>query len=157
MATLPTELKFDTTILNRIPLLEGQSDFSKWSKKVQSILMTYSVWEIVKGSICWQDIATYHAAVQAAAGPPVVAAAPAHYTAMVESNKWLQLDCKICRFFGTVISDHLQQYVDFNWENQVTYPCVPKRTYNTLNLSSDPPDSLVISLNSISLPVHVLG
>ena len=86
---LPTELKFDTIILNRIPLLDGQSNFLIWLKKVQSTLMTYSVWEIVNGSICWQDVATFHAAIQAATGPPVVAAAPAHYTATAESNRWL--------------------------------------------------------------------
>ena len=88
--SLPNELKFDTTILNRIPILVGQSNFSIWAKKIQSTLMTYSVWEIIDGSICWQDVATFHAAVAAATGPPVVAAAPAHYTAMAESNRWLQ-------------------------------------------------------------------
>ena len=86
---LPTELKFDTTILNRIPLLEGQSNFSIWLKKVQSTLMTYSVWKMVDGSIRWQDVATFHPTVVAAAGPPVVAAAPAFYAASAESNKWL--------------------------------------------------------------------
>ena len=49
---LPTELKFNTTILNRIPLLKGQFNFSVWLKKIQSTLMTYSVWEIVNGTIC---------------------------------------------------------------------------------------------------------
>ena len=51
--SLPTELKFDTTILNRIPILVGRSNFSIWAKKIQSTLMTYSVWEIVDGSIRW--------------------------------------------------------------------------------------------------------
>ena len=132
--SLPTELKFDTTILNRIPILVSQSNFSIWAKKIQSTLMTYSVWEIVNGSICWQDVATFHATVQASAGPPVVAAAPAHYTAMAESNRWLQHDCKICGFLGTVIGDHLQQYIDFNWENQVTYPSIAKKVLDMLTL-----------------------
>ena len=90
--SLPTELKFNTTILNRIPILVSQSNFSIWVKKIQSTLMTYSVWEIVDGSIHWQDVATFHATIAAAAGPPVVAAAPAHYTATAESNRWLQHD-----------------------------------------------------------------
>ena len=131
---LPIELKFDTTILTRIPPLNGQSNFSIWSKKVQSTLMTYSVWEIVNGSIHWQDVATFHPTIVAAAGPPVVTAAPAFYAATAESNRWLQLNRKICRFLGTVIGDQLQQYIDFNWENQVTYPSIAKRAFDTLNL-----------------------
>ena len=132
--SLPTELKFDTTVLNRIPILVGQSNFSIWAKKIQSTLMTYSVWEIIDGSIRWQDVATFHAAITAATGPLVVAAAPAYYTAMAESNRWLQHDRKICRFLGTIIGDHLQQYIDFNWENQVTYPSVTKKVLDTLTL-----------------------
>ena len=118
--------------------------------------MTYSVWEIVDGSICWQDVATFHATIQAATGPPVVAAAPAYYTAMAESNRWLQLDRKICRFLGTVIGDHLQQYIDFNWKNQVTYPSVANRAFNTLNLLFRS-TGLSSSLNSINSLICISG
>ena len=76
----------------------------------------------------------FHAAIQAATGPPVVAAAPAYYTTTAKSNRWLQLDHKICRFLSTIIGDHFQQYFNFNWENQVTYPSIAKRAYDTLNL-----------------------
>ena len=64
----------------------------------------------------------------------MVAAAPAHYTPTAESNRWLQHNCKICGFLGTIIGDHLQQYNDFNLENTITYPSVTKKALDMLTL-----------------------
>ena len=55
MATLPisTELKIDSTIMQRIPVLKGQSNYSIWKTWVQSALQAYSVFEFINGTLLY--------------------------------------------------------------------------------------------------------
>ena len=55
MATLPTstELKIDSTIMQRIPVLKGQSNYSIWKTRVQSALQAYSVFEFINGTLLY--------------------------------------------------------------------------------------------------------
>ena len=55
MATLPTstELKIDSTIMQHIPVLKGQSNYSIWKTCVQSTLQAYLVFEFVDGSLLY--------------------------------------------------------------------------------------------------------
>ena len=55
MATLPTstKLKIDSTIMQQIPVLKGQSNYSIWKTQVQSALQAYSVFEFVDGTLLY--------------------------------------------------------------------------------------------------------
>ena len=58
MATLPTstELKIDSTIMQYIPVLKEQSNYSIWKTHVQSMLQAYSVFEFIDGSLLYTAI-----------------------------------------------------------------------------------------------------
>ena len=55
MATLPTstELKIDSTIMQRIPVLKGQSNYSIWKTQVQSALQAHSVFEFIDRTLLY--------------------------------------------------------------------------------------------------------
>ena len=55
MATLPTstKLKIDSTIMQCIPVLKEQTNYSIWKTYVQSVLQAYSVFEFVDDSLLY--------------------------------------------------------------------------------------------------------
>ena len=55
MATLSTstELKINSTIMQYIPVLKGQSNHSIWKTHVQSMLQAYSVFEFIDSSLLY--------------------------------------------------------------------------------------------------------
>ena len=51
MAALTTsEIKIDSQILSRIPVLVGQSNYSIRHVKIRNTLSAYGAWEIVEGT-----------------------------------------------------------------------------------------------------------
>ena len=51
MAALTTsDIKINSQILSRIPVLVGQSNYSIWHVKIRNTLSAYRVWEVVKGT-----------------------------------------------------------------------------------------------------------
>ena len=58
MATLPTstELKIDSTIMQCISVLKGQTNYFIWKTCVQSTLQAYSVFEFISGSLLYTAI-----------------------------------------------------------------------------------------------------
>ena len=58
MATLPTstKLKIDSTIMQHIPVLKEQSNYSIWKTHVQSALQAYSVFEFIDGNLLYSAI-----------------------------------------------------------------------------------------------------
>ena len=111
MATLPTstELKIDSTIMQRISVLKGQSNYSIWKTQVQSALQAYSVFEFVDGTLL--------------------------YTAMVgatDQQKWKMLDQRVLGFIAGTISDSLTTHVNYDWVDQVACPSVSKALWEKL-------------------------
>ena len=55
MVTLPTstELKINSTIMQCIPVLKGQSNYFIWKTYVQSTLQAYSVFEFINSSLLY--------------------------------------------------------------------------------------------------------
>ena len=111
MATLPTstELKIDSIIMQRIPVLKGQSNYSIWKTWVQSALQAYSVFEFVDGTLL--------------------------YTAMVgatNQRKWKMLDRQVLGFIAGTISDSLTTHVNYDWADQVACPSVSKALWEKL-------------------------
>ena len=111
MATLPTstKLKIDSTIIQQIPVLKGQSNYSIWKTRVQSVLQAYSVFEFVNRTLL--------------------------YTAMVgatDQQKWKMLDRQVLSFIAGTISDSLTTHVKYDWVDQVTCPSVSKAFWEKL-------------------------
>ena len=111
MATLSTstELKIDSTIMQRIPVLKGQSNYSIWKTQVQSALQAYSVFEFVDGTLL--------------------------YTAMVgatDQQKWKMLDRQVLGFIAGTISNSLTTHVNYDWADQVACPSVSKALWEKL-------------------------
>ena len=105
MATLPTstELKIDSTIMQRIPVLKGQSNYSIWKTRVQSALQVYSVFEFIDRTLL--------------------------YTAMVgatDQQKWKMLDQQVLGFIAGTISNSLTTHINYDWVDQVACPSVSK-------------------------------
>ena len=53
MALPTTEIKFDSTFIGRIPVLNGSKNYDVWSKRIISTLSAYSVWEFVDGTLTY--------------------------------------------------------------------------------------------------------
>ena len=58
MATFPTstKLKINSTIMQHIPVLKEQSNFSIWKTCVQSMLQAYLVFEFIDSSLLYSAI-----------------------------------------------------------------------------------------------------
>ena len=86
MATLPTstKLKIDSTIMQHIPVLKGQSNYSIWKTCVQSMLQAYSVFEFVDSSLLYTAI-----------------------TSTADQQKWKMLDHQVLGFIADTISNSL--------------------------------------------------
>ena len=111
MATLPTstELKIDSTIMQCIPVLKEQSNYSIWKTHVQSTLQAYLIFEFVDCSLL--------------------------YTAMTgvdDQQKWKMLDHHVLDFIAGTISDSLTTHVNYDWEDQATCPSVSKTLWEKL-------------------------
>ena len=111
MATLPTstELKIDSTIMQCIPVLKGQSNYSIWKTCVQSVLQAYSVFEFVDGSLLYTTM-----------------------TSAADQQKWKMLDCRVLGFIAGTISNSLTTHVNYDWEDQTTCPSVSKPLWEKL-------------------------
>ena len=111
MATLPTptELKIDSTIMQCIPVLKGQSNYSIWKTRVQSTLQAYLVFEFVDGSLLYTAM-----------------------TGAADQQKWKVLDCCILGFIAGTISDSLTTHINYDWEDQTTCPSVSKALWKKL-------------------------
>ena len=111
MATLPTstEPKIDSTIIQCILVLKGQSNYSIWKTRVQSALQAYSVFEFVDGSLLYTTM-----------------------TGTANQQKWKMLDCCVLGFIAGTISDSLTTHINYDWENQTTYPSVSKALWEKL-------------------------
>ena len=105
MATFPTstKLKIDSTIMQCIPVLKGQSNYSIWKTHVQSMLQAYLVFEFIDGSLLYIAM-----------------------TGVANQQKWKMLDCCVLRFIAGAISDSLTIHVNYDWEDQATCPSVFK-------------------------------
>ena len=93
MATLPTstELKINSTTMQCIPVLKGQSNYSIWKTCVQSTLQAYSVFEFVDGSLLYSPM-----------------------TGIADQQKWKILDCHVLGFIAGTISDSLTTHVNYD-------------------------------------------
>ena len=111
MATLPTstELKINFTIMQCIPILKEQSNYSIWKTHVQSVLQAYSVFEFIDGSLLYSAI-----------------------TGIADQQKWKMLDCQVLGFITDTISDSLTTHVNYDWEDQATCPSVSKALWEKL-------------------------
>ena len=111
MATLftSTELKIDSTIMQHIPVLKGQSNYSIWKTHVESALQAYSIFELIDGSLL-------HTAMTSAA----------------DQQKWKMLDHQVLGFITDTISDSLTTHVNYDWEDQATCSSVSKALWEKL-------------------------
>ena len=111
MATLPTstELKINSTIMQCIPVLKGQSNYSIWKTYVQSVLQAYSVFEFVDDSLLYSAM-----------------------TNAADQWKWKMLDWWVLGFIAGIISDSLTTHVNYDWEKQATCPSVSKALWEKL-------------------------
>ena len=111
MATLPTsiQLKIDSTIMQHIPILKGQSNYSIWRTHVQSILQVYLVFEFIDGSLLYSTM-----------------------TSAADQQKWKMLDCHVLGFIAGIISDSLTTHVNYDWEDQATCSSVSKALWEKL-------------------------
>ena len=77
MATLSTstELKIDSTIMQCIPVLKGQSNYSIWKTCVQSVLQAYLIFEFVDSSLLYTAM-----------------------TSATDQQKWKMLDHRVLGF-----------------------------------------------------------
>ena len=105
MATLPisTKLKINSTIMQHIPVLKGQSNYSIWKTYVQSALQAYSVFEFIDGSLLYTAM-----------------------TSTANQQKWKMLDCQVLGFIAGIISNSFTTYVNYDWKDQATCPSVSK-------------------------------
>jgi len=113
-AQLPTssKLKFESSIISRIPVLTGTKNYPQWSIRVTSTLQTYSVMGIVDGTVTYTGLAT---------APPENA----------DQQKWKLLDKRLCGFIAVTISDNLQSHVHFDWAD-ATCPSLAKALWDQL-------------------------
>ena len=111
MATLSTstELKIDSTIIQYIPVLKGQSNYSIWKTCVQFALQAYSVFEFIDGSLLYTAM-----------------------TCAADQQKWKMLDHCILDFIAGTISNSLTTHVNYDWEDQTTCPSVSKALWKKL-------------------------
>ena len=105
MATLPTstELKINSTTMQCIPVLKGQSNYSIWKTHVQFTLQAYSVFEVIDSSLL--------------------------YTAMTGApyqQKWKMLDHQVLGFITSTISNSFTTHINYDWKDQTTCPSVSK-------------------------------
>ena len=113
MATLPTptELKIDSTIMQCIPVLKRQSNYSIWKTCVQSVLQAYLVFEFIDGSLLYTAM-----------------------TSAADQQKWKVLDCHVLGFIASTISDSLTTHINYDWEDQTTCPSVSKALWEKLKV-----------------------
>ena len=134
MATLPTstKLKIDSTIMQCIPILKGQFNYSIWKTCVQSALQAYSVFEFVDGSLLYTTM-----------------------TSTADQQKWKMLDCHVFGFIAGIISNSLTTHVNYDWEDQATCPSVFKAFWEkNSKLSLGLPGQLDNSICSTRPYVH---
>jgi len=120
-AQLPTssELKFESSIISRIPVLSGTKNYPQWSIRVTSTLQTYSVMGIVDGTVTYTGLAT--------APTPQVPIPPEN----ADQQKWKLLDKRLCGFIAVTINDNLQSHVHFDWAD-ATCPSLAKALWDQL-------------------------
>ena len=96
MATLPTstELKIDSTIMQCIPVLKEQSNYSIWNTHVQSALQANLVFEFIDSSLLYTAM-----------------------TGTADQQKWKMLDCHILGFIAGTISNSFTIHVNYDWED----------------------------------------
>ena len=101
MATLPTstKLKINSTIMQCIPVIKGQSNYSIWKTHVQSVLQAYSIFQFGDSSLLYTAM-----------------------TGAANQQKWKMLDCRVLGFIAGTISNSLTTYVNYDWEDQTTCP-----------------------------------
>ena len=111
MATLPTstKLKIDSTIMQHIPVLKGQSNYSIWKTHVESMLQAYSVFGLVDGRLLYTAM-----------------------TGAADQQTWKMQDCHILGFIASTISNSLTTHVNYNWEDQATCPSMSKALWKKL-------------------------
>ena len=111
MDTLPTstELKINSTIMQCIPVLKGQSNYFIWKTYVQSTLQAYSVFEFINSSLLYSAM-----------------------TGTADQQKWKMLDHWVLGSIASTISNSLTTHVNYDWENQATCPSVSKALWKKL-------------------------
>ena len=112
MATFSTstKLKINSTIMQCIPVLKRQSNYSIWKTHVQSVLQAYSVFEFIDGSLLYTAM-----------------------TSAADQQKWKMLDCQVLGFIASTISNSLTTHINYDdWEDQTTCPSVSKVLWKKL-------------------------
>jgi len=120
-AQLPTssELKFESSIISRIPVLTGTKKYPQWSIRVTSTLQTYSVMGIIDGTVTYTGLAT---------APTAQVPAPPENA---NQQKWKLLDKRLCGFIAVTLNDNLQSHVHFDWAD-ATCPSLAKALWDQL-------------------------
>ena len=86
-----TKLKIDSTIMQHIPVLKGQSNYSIWKTYVQFALQAYSIFEFIDGSLLYSAM-----------------------TSAANQQKWKMFDHCVLGFIAGTISDSLATHVNYD-------------------------------------------
>ena len=115
MAALTTsEIKINSQILSRIPVLIGQSNYSIWHVKIKNTLSAYGVWEIIEGTNTYAS------------------------TIAADQEKWKLLDRRMLGLIASTLDDSLINHVSYTWAPPVgaatpTFPSVAKALMDKLH------------------------
>ena len=91
-----TDFKVDNTILSRIPVLKGPSNYPIWSAHIQSTLQSLSVWGFINGS-------TIH-----------------DTTATGDQTKWIIIDKRVCGIIANTLNDSLLYNMFYDYASIAT-------------------------------------
>ena len=109
-----SEIKINSQILSRIPVLVGQSNYSIWHVKIRNTLSTYGVWEIVEGTNTYAT------------------------TIAADQEKWKLLDRHVLGLVASTLDNSLINHVSYTWAPPVgtaspTFPSVAKALMDKLH------------------------
>ena len=92
MAALTTsEIKINSQILSRIPILVEQSNYFIWHVKIRNTLSTYGVWEIIEGTNTYAS------------------------TMAADQEKWKLLDRRILGLIASTLDNSLINHITYTW------------------------------------------
>ena len=103
-----TDFKPDNTIIARVPILKGPTNFPIWSVRMQSVLQSLSVWGFIDGTRTFAN------------------------TIQGDQEKWKVVDKRVCGIIANTLTDALVHNVSYDYADPAVCISVSKTVWDRM-------------------------